>query len=180
MHPDAESIIISEEEIKKRVRELGEQISADYAGREILVVSVLKGSVLFMADLIRNITVPTRIDFVLLSSYGSGTESSGNVVIEKDLQESVKDRDVLVVEDIVDTGHTLAFLKQYLLDKGCKSIRVCVLTNKPARRVTEVDIDYKGFEIPDKYVAGYGMDYNNQYRNIPYIFAVKPEVYNEQ
>lgn len=164
--------MISEEEIQKRVKELAAQISEDYAGREVRLVGILKGASFFMCDLAKRITVPVSIDFMQASSYGGKTESSGTVMIRKDLDESIDGLDVIIVEDIVDSGRTLQFLGEFLKNKGARSIRYCTLLDKPERRVVDLKADYSGFEIPDQFVVGYGMDYDQKYRNLPYIGIV--------
>ncbi len=162
------------------MRELGARISADYAGRRLTLVSVLKGSLPFMADLMRAIDIPVRIDLMEVSSYGgSATESSGLVRILKDLSASIADEDVLIVEDIIDTGLTLNYLIRYLRGKAPASLRICTLLDKPARRLVEIPVDYTGFTIPDQFVVGYGLDYGELYRNLRYVGVLKPEVYSE-
>lgn len=178
LHEDVGEILLTEEQIAAKVRELGARISVDYAGRRVTLVSVLKGSLPFMADLMRAIDIPVRIDLMEVSSYGgSATESSGLVRILKDLSASIADEDVLIVEDIIDTGLTLNYLLRYLWERNPASIRVCCLLDKPARRLAEIPIDYIGFTIPDRFVIGYGLDYNERYRNLPYIGVLKPSVY---
>lgn len=166
-------VLIEEEKVNQRIRELGEQISKDYAGKQVHLVCVLKGGSFFMCELAKRITVPVSLDFMSVSSYGSATKSSGVVKIVKDLDEPLKDKDVLVVEDIVDSGRTLSYLLEMLRDRGPKSVRLCTLLDKPERRVTEVHVDYTGFEIPDEFVVGYGLDYDQRYRNLPYIGVVE-------
>ena len=175
---DMESVLFSEEELKQRVKEMGAQIAADYQGKEPLLVSVLRGSYIFMADLTRSIDLPCTVDFMSVSSYGSGTTSSGQVQITKDLSENIEGRDVIVVEDILDSGNTLFYLLQLLEARKPASIRLCTLLNKPERRVKEVEVAYSGFDIPDAFVVGYGLDYAEKYRNLPYIGILKPEVYS--
>ncbi len=165
--------LITEEEIDRRVRELAAQISKDYEGRKIRMVGILKGASFFMCELAKRITVPVSIDFMQVSSYGGATESTGTVRIRKDLDESIEGLDVIIVEDIVDSGRTLAFLGDFLKSKGAKSIRYCTLLDKPERRVVDLKADYAGFEIPDQFVVGYGMDYDQEYRNLPYIGVVE-------
>ena len=175
---DVAEVLLSEEQIADKVRQLGQQISADYAGRRLVLVSVLKGSLPFMADLMRAISVPLRIDLMEVSSYGGvNTESSGLVRIIKDLSASIDGEDVLLVEDIIDTGLTLNYLLRYLRGKNPRSLRICALLDKPARRLVEIGIDYRGFEIPDQFVVGYGLDYGEVYRNLRYVGVLKPEVY---
>ena len=166
-------VLLAEEEVDRRIREIGEQISRDYAGRSIHLVCVLKGGSFFMCELAKRITVPVSLDFMSVSSYGSDTKSSGVVKIVKDLDEPLKGRDVLVVEDIVDSGRTLSYLLEILQERGPASLRLCTLLDKPDRRVIDVKVDYTGFQIPDEFVVGYGLDYCQQYRNLPYIGVVE-------
>lgn len=166
-------VLIEEKDIEKRICSLGEQISRDYEGREVHLIGILKGASFFMCELAKRITVPVSIDFMSVSSYGSGTESSGVVRIKKDMDEPIEGMDVIVVEDIVDSGRTLSFLGDLLKKRGAASIRYCTLLDKPDRRVTDLKVDYTGFVIPDKFVVGYGMDYDQKYRNLPYIGVVK-------
>jgi len=166
--------MISEEEVNNRIRELGEQITKDYAGRSVRLVCILRGAVFFMCELAKRIELPVTFDFMSVSSYGSKTTSSGIVRIIKDLEEPLTDEDVIVVEDIIDSGRTLSFLKDLFRSRGAASIRVCTLLDKPSRRAPEIDIevDYKGFEVPDQFVVGWGMDYDQRYRNLPYIGVI--------
>lgn len=166
-------VMISEDKVDEKIKELGEQISRDYAGKEVHLVCVLKGGSFFMCELAKRITVPVTLDFMSVSSYGSSTKSSGVVKIVKDLDEPLKDKNVLVVEDIVDSGRTLSYLLEMLKDRGPESVRLCTLLDKPDRRVTDVYVDYTGFEIPDEFVVGYGLDYDQRYRNLPYIGVVE-------
>lgn len=166
-------VLLSEEEVDKRIQEIGDQISKDYAGKQVHLVCVLKGGCPFMCELAKRITVPVSYDFMAVSSYGSDTKSSGVVKIVKDLDESLKDKDVIVVEDIIDSGRTLSYLMEMLRDRGPASLRLCTLLDKPDRRVINVDVDYTGFAIPDEFVVGYGLDYDQKYRNLPYIGVVK-------
>ena len=168
-------VLLSEEDVDKRIQEIGEQISKDYAGKQVHLVCVLKGGVFFLCELAKRITVPVSMDFMSVSSYGSATKSSGVVKIVKDLDESLKDKDVLVVEDIVDSGRTLSYLLDMLRDRGPKSIKLCTLLDKPERRVVDVNVDYTGFSIPDEFVVGYGLDYDQTYRNLPFIGVVELE-----
>ncbi|MDQ2934804.1 MAG: hypoxanthine phosphoribosyltransferase [Chloroflexota bacterium] len=177
MHDDVEEILLSADEISTRVAELGAQLAADYAGRTPVLVSVLKGSIMFLADLIRAMDVSLNVDLMEVSSYGSATESSGQVRILKDLSSSIEGRDVVVVEDIIDTGLTLNYLLRYLGERNPASVRVCCLLDKPARRLAEIDIDYRGFSIPDRFVIGYGLDYDERYRNLPYIGVLRASIY---
>ncbi|HWR40917.1 MAG TPA: hypoxanthine phosphoribosyltransferase [Patescibacteria group bacterium] len=174
---DMKKILISEAELAARTKELGRQISEDYADKEILMIGVLRGAVIFMADLARAISVPVAIDFMAVSSYGISTSSSGVVRILKDLDEVVEGKHLLVVEDIIDTGLTLSYLLENLWSRKPASLRLCTLLNKPDRRKTEVPIDYNGFTIPDHFVVGYGLDYAEKYRNLPFIGILKPSVY---
>ncbi len=171
----AESIrvLLSEEEVDKRIQEIGEEISRDYAGRKVHLVCVLKGGSFFMCELAKRITIPVSLDFMSVSSYGGDTKSSGVVKIVKDLDESLKDKDVIVVEDIVDSGRTLSYLLEMLRDRGPASLRLCTLLDKPSRRVKAVNVDYTCFSIPDEFVVGYGLDYAQKYRNLPYIGVVE-------
>ncbi len=175
---DVAEVLLSEEQIQAKVVELGARISADYAGRELTLVSVLKGSLPFMADLMRSISIPVQIDLMEVSSYGgTATESSGLVRILKDLSSSIDGRHVLIVEDIIDTGLTLNYLMRYMRGKNPASLRICTLLDKPARRLVEIPIDYLGFEIPDQFVIGYGLDYGERYRNLRFVGVLRPEVY---
>ena len=177
LEQDIERVLFSEEELKRRVAELGARINEDYAGKKLILIGVLRGSFIFVADLVRQLNLPCTVDFMAVSSYGTGTTSSGQVRIVKDLSEDIAGRDVLVVEDIMDTGHTLSYLLQYLKDKGAASVRLCALLDKPSRRTVPVEIQYCGFTIPDYFVVGYGLDYAERYRNLPYIGVLKPCVY---
>jgi hypoxanthine phosphoribosyltransferase len=177
IHDDVEEILIDGDAIARRVAEIGAAVTADYEGRDPVLVSVLKGSLVFLSDLIRAMELPLSIDLMEVSSYGSGTETTGQVRILKDLSGSIEGRDVIVVEDIIDTGLTLNYLLKYLDDKGPASIRVVCLLDKPARRLAEIPIDYRGFTIPDRFVIGYGLDFDERYRNLPYIGVLKPSVY---
>lgn len=166
-------IMFSEEDVTRRIKELGEEISKDYEGKSIHMICVLKGGVFFMTELAKRITVPVSIDFMCVSSYGSATKSSGNVIMKKDLDESIEGKDVLVVEDIIDSGRTLSNLLELLKERKPASLKLCTLLNKPDRRVVDVDIDYNGYTIPDEFVVGYGLDYDQKYRNLPYIGIVR-------
>ena len=172
------SILLSEEEVDKRIKEIGEQITKDYEGKEIHLICVLKGGVFFMCELAKRIEVPVSMDFMAISSYGADTKSSGIIKIIKDLDESIKGKDVLVVEDIVDSGRTLSYLLEMLKDRKPNSLRLCTLLDKPERRVIDVDVHYTGFQIPDEFVVGYGLDYAQKYRNLPYIGVVHLEEEN--
>lgn len=177
MNNDIEKVLYSKEEIENKVASLGQQLSKDYEGKKPLVICILKGAILFMSDIVRKMDIPLEMDFMDISSYGGGTISTGEVRILKDLDTSVKDRDVLVVEDIVDTGRTLKALSELLLQREAKSIKICTLLNKPDRRVEGIDVDYVGFKVPDEFVVGYGMDYAGKYRNLPYVGVLKPAIY---
>ena len=178
MENDIQEILFSQETLDKRVGEIAEEINRDYADKEILLVSVLRGSFIFMADLARKITRPCRVDFMSVSSYGKGTSSSGQVQITKDLSEDISGMHVIVVEDILDSGNTLSYLLRILEQRHPASIRLCTLLDKPDRRKVEVAVHYSGFTIPDAFVVGYGLDYAERYRNLPYIGILKPEVYS--
>ena len=160
---------ISEEKLDKRIREIAAEISKDYAKKEIRLVCILKGSIFYTCELAKRLTVPVTLDFMSVSSYGAGTESSGEVKIKKDLDESIEGLDVIVVEDIIDSGRTLSYLLKNLKARNPKSLRLCTLLDKPDRRVVDVSVDYVGFEIPDEFVVGFGLDYAQRYRNLPYI-----------
>jgi len=180
MHEDIQKILISEEEIAKRVKELGVQLTEEYKGKELMVVGILKGCMLFLSDLVRAIDLPLTMDFMVVSSYGNATKSSGVVRIIKDLEREIEGKDVLIVEDIVDTGLTLSYLIENLKTRNPNSVKVCSLLDKPERRKVHVDIEYIGFEIPDEFVIGYGLDYAEVYRNLPFVGVPKPEVYSEK
>ena len=177
MTNDIKEVLFSEEQLSEIVRGLGERISKDYEGKNLLVVSVLKGSFVFMADLTRAVTIPCRIDFMAVSSYGAGTRSSGVVKITKDLDLPLAGYDVLVVEDILDSGVTLNYIRELLQSRGPKSIRICTLFDKPERRTAPIKADYVGTIVPDEFIVGYGLDYNETYRNLPYVGVLKPHVY---
>ena len=165
-------VLLSEKEVDDRIQAIGEQISRDYAGKQVHLICVLKGGSFFLCELAKRITVPVYIDFMSVSSYGSETKSSGVVKIIKDLDEPIKGKDVLVIEDIVDSGRTLSYLMEMLKDRGPASLKLCTLLDKPDRRVIDVPVDYTGFEIPDEFVVGYGLDYDQRYRNLPYIGVI--------
>ena len=176
---DVGDVLLTEDQIAEKVAELGRRITADFAGRSLTLVSVLKGSLPFMADLMRQIDLPLRIDLMEVSSYGGATtESSGLVRIMKDLSASISGEDVLLVEDIIDTGLTLNYLIRYLRGKNPASLRICTLLDKPARRLVDIPVDYTGFEIPDQFVVGYGLDYGERYRNLRFVGVLRPEVYS--
>ena len=167
------SVLLTEEEVDKKIQEIGEQISKDYAGEQVHLVCVLRGGAFFMCELAKRITVPVSLDFMSVSSYGGDTKSSGVVKIVKDLDDSLAGKNVIVVEDIVDSGRTLSYLLEMLKDRGPKTMKLCTLLDKPDRRVVDVKVDYTGFQIPDEFVVGYGLDYDQKYRNLPYIGIVE-------
>jgi hypoxanthine phosphoribosyltransferase len=177
IHDDVEEILLSDAQIQARVVELGAELSRDYDGRDPVLVSVLKGSIIFLADLVRAMEISLSVDLMEVSSYGASTESSGQVRILKDLSRPIEGRAVVVVEDIIDTGLTLNYLLRYLREKGPASLRICCLLDKPARRLAPNEIAYRGFTIADRFVIGYGLDYNERYRNLPYIGVLRPSVY---
>lgn len=179
MNEDVKKVLISEDEIVKRCKELGRIVSEDYAGKNPIIIGLLKGSVPFMAELIKNITIDCELEFMAVSSY-SGTESMGDVRINKDLDRSIKGCDVLVVEDIVDTGKTLQKVKDLLYSKGANSVKVISLLDKPDRRIVEIEAEYVGFTIPNEFVIGFGLDFNQKYRNLPYVGVLKEELYEEK
>ena len=178
MHDDIKNVLVSEEELKAKVAELGAQISRDYEGKNLVLVSILKGSVVFMADLMRSVTIPCSVDFMAVSSYGNQTTTTGAVKINKDLNQDIEGRDIILVEDILDSGVTLHYLKDYLSVRRPASITIATLLDKPARRKAPIHAAYAGFEVPDAFVVGYGLDYAEKYRNLPYIGVLKPEVYS--
>ncbi len=179
MDQDILKILLSEEEIKARVQELGDQLYDAFHDKNPLFVGVLKGCFIFMADLVRAAQLKSELEFIGVSSYQNGTKSSGVVQITRDLQEDINGRDVIIVEDILDSGNTLEFLKKYLMAKGAASVTIVTLLDKPARREKAITADYAGFVVPDEFVVGYGLDYAQQYRNMPYIGVLKPEVYSK-
>jgi len=176
MERDVEKILISEEEIKEICKRLGEEISRDYKDKNLLLVSVLKGAVVFMADIMRNITCDCEIDFLAVSSY-SGSKTTGVVKFKKDMDVDPDGRDILIIEDILDSGVTLSYLKQVLLQRNAKSIKICTFLDKPANRRADIEADYVGKVVPDEFIIGYGLDYNEKYRNLPYVGVLKREVY---
>lgn len=180
MEEDIEKVLIDEKTLVKRVNELGKEITRDYKDLNPLIICVLKGAVLFMSELVQVIDTHIEMDFMAISSYGSSTRSSGEVRILKDLEKSVEERHILIVEDIVDSGLTLSYLIRLLKDRRAKSIKVCTLLEKPDRRTKDVVMDYIGFEVPDEFVVGYGLDYAEKYRNLPYIGVLKEKIYNEE
>ncbi|MBQ8375380.1 MAG: hypoxanthine phosphoribosyltransferase [Clostridia bacterium] len=177
MHSDAERILISEEQIEKRVKELAAQLDKLYEGHKPLVVCILKGSTIFFADLVRNMKAPIEIDFMAVSSYGSGTVSTRELIVKKDLTTDIKGRDVLIVEDIIDSGNTLYNLKKMLITRAPASLNIVTLLDKPERREAPIEPEYKGFVIEDEFVIGYGLDYAEAYRNLPYVAVLKRSIY---
>lgn len=179
MEQDIQEILYSQEYLSEIVREMGRKISEDYKGKNLLMVSVLKGSVVFMADLMRAVTIPCEIDFMSVSSYGSGTKTSGVVRILKDLDRELAGKDLLLVEDILDSGMTLSYIREMLQQRNPSSIRLCTLFDKPERRTVDLQADYSGLRVPDAFIVGYGLDYDEKYRNLPYVGILKPEVYSK-
>ncbi len=171
-------ILISTDEIHERIKELGHQITKDYEGKNLMLVGILKGAVIFMSELAQNIDLPITMDFMAVSSYGRSSQSSGVVRIIKDLDSHIEGKDILIIEDIIDTGLTLNYLTENLKKRGPKSVKICTLLDKPERREVEVPVDYVGFEVPDEFIVGYGLDYAEKYRNLPYVSALKEEVYS--
>lgn len=176
---DIDRVLLSKEELDETVKNLGRQITEDYKERNLLLVSVLKGSVVFLADLMRAIDIPCRIDFMSVSSYGSGTKTSGTVRILKDLDIDIEGYDILIVEDILDSGKTLSYISEILLARNPKSIRICTLLDKPDRRQVDLTAEYTGMTIPDEFVVGYGLDYAEKYRNLPFVGVLKPALYEK-
>lgn len=177
MKKDVGEILISKQDLDLKLKEIGKKISEDYQGKDLLLIGVLKGSFIFLADLMRKIDIPVEVDFMAVSSYGSSTQSSGVVKILKDLDATIEGKDVLVVEDIIDTGLTLSYLMSNLKTRGAKSVNVCTLLDKPERRKADVPLKYKGFDIPDEFIVGYGLDYAQKYRNLDQIYILKEEAY---
>ena len=178
MRDDIQTVLVTEEQLRAKVAELGARISRDYAGKDLLLVSILKGAVVFMADLMRAVTIPCSIDFMVVSSYGgTNTQTTGLVKIVKDLDADLTGRDVLIVEDILDTGVTLSNLVPMLKMRNPSSVKICAILDKPTRRKADIQPDYEGFQVPDEFVVGYGLDYDEKYRNLPYVGVLKPQVY---
>lgn len=177
MVSDIERVLLSEEQIKTKVLELGQKISRDYEGKNLMLISILKGSIVFMSDLMRSITTRCQIDFLAVSSYGSGTKTTGEVKIIKDLDDSLEGFDIVIVEDILDSGMTLHYVMNLLKNRNPASINICTLLDKPSRRKVQVQAKYVGFEVPDEFVVGYGLDYAQKYRNLPFVGILKPNVY---
>ena len=178
LNKDISNILISSDKLQTIVKELAEKINCDYAGKEILFVVILKGSIPFAGDLMKHINTHLVVDCMQASSYGSSSVSTGNINIKKDLSIDCAGKDVLLIEDIIDSGNTLSYLKQLMIDRGCASVKICTLLSKPSRRTVDIEGDYVGTEIPDEFVVGYGLDYDEKYRNLPYIGVLNPEVYN--
>ncbi len=176
---DMEKVLLSAEEIQEKVKELGSQISKDYEGKNLMLISILKGSIVFMSDLMRAITIHCKIDFMAVSSYGSSTKTSGVVRILKDLDIPLENYDVLIVEDILDSGMTLDYITKILNERHPNSIKICTLLDKPARRKIDIKADYVGFLVPDEFVVGYGLDYDERYRNVPFVGVLRPEIYTK-
>ena len=179
MNADIEKVVFSEEELKKRIAELGKEITEDYKDvkETIYCVGILKGAVVFYTDLVRNINLPVHFDFMIASSYGNGTESSGSVKILKDLDYDVEGKHLIIIEDIIDSGTTMNYLMKYFRERKPKRVKLCSLLSKPSRRTVDVNIDYCGYTVPDEFLVGYGLDYAEKYRNLPYIGVLKPEIY---
>ncbi len=175
---EIESVLISEERLAEKIAEMGKQITEDYQGKDLVIIGVLRGSVTFMVDLMRHIELPVSLDFISVSSYGSGTKSTGVVKIIKDLDDPIAGKDVLIIEDILDSGNTLTYLMNILTQRKPNSIRIATLLDKPERRTKPVKPEYVGFVIPDEFVIGYGLDYNNKYRNLPFVGILDPKVYS--
>ncbi|MBU3110653.1 hypoxanthine phosphoribosyltransferase [Clostridium lacusfryxellense] len=177
MNNDIKEVLYSEDELKDKIRQMGAKISNDYSGKELILIGILKGSVIFMSDLLKEITIPCKMDFMAVSSYGSSTQSSGVVRILKDLDFEIQGKDVLIVEDIIDSGVTLKYLMKYLRARKPNSLEIICLLNKPDRRKVDIDVKYLGFDVPDYFLVGFGMDYAEKYRNLPYVGILKDEIY---
>ncbi|MDD3947535.1 MAG: hypoxanthine phosphoribosyltransferase [Clostridia bacterium] len=180
MHKDVIKVLLTEEQIARRTKELAAQISKDYQGKSVLLICILRGAVLFFADLARNIKLDVRLDFMAVSSYGANTSTSGEVRIVKDVSQPIEGLDVILVEDIIDTGHTLKYLKRLLQSRNPASLKICSLLDKPSRRETDLKGDYVGFDVPNEFVVGFGLDYAEKYRNLPDVCILKPEIYGGQ
>ena len=178
MHKDIEKILVSEKEIEGFVNTLAKQIEKDYNGKEFVMIGLLKGSISFMVDIMKKVNLDFAIDFMVASSYGSATESSGNVEIKKDVSMPIANKDILIIEDIIDSGNTLSFIVKYLLSKGANSVKICTLFDKPLRRKVDIKPDYSGMIVPDEFIVGYGLDYAENYRTLPYVGILKPSVYS--
>lgn len=179
MTKDIKEILLTEEQITNKVKEIGKAISEDYKGKDLIIVGILKGSVIFTSELIKNISIPCEIDFMAVSSYGNSTETSGVVRILKDLDHGIEGKDIIIVEDIIDSGVTLDYLLKYLKARKANSIEIVTLLTKPSRRMVDLDVKYCGFEVPDEFLVGYGLDYAERYRNLPYVGILKEEVYKK-
>ncbi len=180
MENKIEKVLFTEEEIQKKVAEIAKKISEDYEGKKVLMLCILKGSVIFFSDLVRNLDIDCTFDFMVVSSYGNSTSSTGQVMILKDLSYSIEDMDVIIVEDILDTGNTLSYLKKILLQRNPASLKICTFLDKPSRRTQNLEADYSGYTIPDEFVVGYGMDYAELYRNLPFVGVLSPSVYTKK
>lgn len=179
MTKDIKEILLTEEQITNKVKEIGKAISEDYKGKDLIIVGILKGSVIFASELIKNISIPCEIDFMAVSSYGNSTETSGVVRILKDLDHGIEGKDIIIVEDIIDSGVTLDYLLKYLKARKANNIEIVTLLTKPSRRMVDLDVKYCGFEVPDEFLVGYGLDYAERYRNLPYVGILKEEVYKK-
>lgn len=179
MREDIKEILFTQEDLKAITKELGEKVTRDYKDKKLYLVTILKGAVVFLTDFMRNVDLPCEVDFMVVSSYGSGVTSSGNVKIIKDLDVPLEDKDILIVEDILDSGNTLKFVVDMIKKRHPKSVEVCALLDKPSRRIADIQAKYVGREIPDEFVVGYGLDYDEKYRNLPYLGVLKPEVYSK-
>ena len=177
MHNDILKVLLTEEQLKEKTKELAAKVSKDYRDKNVLIISVLKGAFIFAADFIRELDIMAEIDFMVTSSYGTSTKSSGVVQIIKDIQKDITGMDILIVEDILDSGLTLSYLKKLFLTRGANSVKVCTILNKPERRKADIEPDYVGYDVPDEFVVGYGLDFNEKYRQLPYVGVLKPEVY---
>lgn len=176
---DIEKILISEEELDAKTSELAKKISEDFKGQELILIGILKGGVVFASDIIKKINIPMEIEFMAVSSYGKESETSGVVTLKKDIDTSLAGKNVIVVEDIVDSGYTMKYLKKLLMDRHAESVKICTLLSKPSRRRVDIDLDYVGFEVPDEFVVGYGLDFDEKYRNLPFVGVLKREVYSK-
>ena len=178
IHNDIERVLFTSEELMKRAEEIGKQITEDYKGEEVTIIGILKGSFMFLSDVMKNIDLYTRLDFVTVQSYGNGT-TSGELRLTKDITADIKGRHVILVEDILDSGRTLNYLMETLRERGAASISLCTFLDKPERRVVPVHVDYCGFQVPDEFIVGYGLDYAQRFRNLPFVGILKPEVYSD-
>lgn len=179
MLKDIDKVLVSEEELDKKTTEIANAISRDFAGKELIIIGILKGGVVFASDLIKKINIPMEIEFMAVSSYGKESETSGVVTLKKDVDTPLVGKNVIVVEDIVDSGYTMKYLKKVFLDRKAESVKICTLLSKPSRRKVEIDLDYVGFEVPDEFVVGYGLDFDEKYRNLPFVGVLKREVYSK-